>query len=126
MDQDGVAPDTGGEGAPDAQRSRIRAKVNRPPPKTQSFGTGEPGFVKARGRSPGSDPTIESSKIPAGTLPGVEADRPFELSRAPEGQRARLWRRLRSLSLEEWIIAIGVLAALVVAVVLLARGRGHS
>jgi hypothetical protein len=127
VEQDGVEPEEAvSDEAPDAPRSRIRARVNRPAPKTKSFGTGEPGFVKAQGRSPGSDPAVESTRLPAGTLPVSENERPFELSRPPESLLATLGRRVRRLSLEEWIIALAILGALVVGVFFLLRSRGHA
>ncbi|HZV01582.1 MAG TPA: hypothetical protein VFF73_33035 [Planctomycetota bacterium] len=127
MEQDGVEPEEAvSEEAPDAPRSRIRARVNRPAPKTKSFGTGEPGFVKAPGRSPGSDPAVESTRLPAGALPVSENERPFELSRPPESMLASLGRRVRGLSLEEWIIGLAILAAIAVGVFFLAHSRGHA
>jgi hypothetical protein len=121
VDQDG------NDDAPEAPRSRVRAKVNRPAPRTQSFGTGEPGFVKAAGRSPGSDPAVESSRLPAGTLPNAESVRPFELAKPPGRPRFAFLRRLKETSVLErlLLLALAFGTVFVVLIVRSAHARSH-
>ncbi|MEZ0228624.1 MAG: hypothetical protein ACAI25_08365, partial [Planctomycetota bacterium] len=48
-----------GDPAPVTRRARF--KVNKPAPKALTFGTGEPSFVKAGGRSPGAPAPLAES-----------------------------------------------------------------
>jgi len=126
VDPDGdEREDAPGDDAQNALRSRARAKVNRPFPTAQTFGTGEPRFAKVAGRSPGSDPTAESGRRAPGELPRIESERPFELGRKPEGALPSLRRRLKGISSLEWLLALALLAA-VVLVILVARARSHA
>lgn len=88
--------------------SRARARVNRPPPATKSFGTGEPGFVKVPGRSPGAPAPLADSgrRRGIGDLPQVELGELQKLLQKRETRFAALRRRVRQVPTLTWVIAL--------------------
>ncbi len=114
------ASESTGDRGPIVQRARI--KVNRPAPRTKTFGTGEPAFVKAEGRSPGAPPLAESGRVLGALPPAPDSGRLPELKKKPPSSLAVLLGRLRGVSSLEWAGVAAVIFC-VVFLVLVARGR---
>lgn len=103
--------------------ARVWARVNVPAPVAKTFGTGEPGFVKATGRSPGASPPSAPGVLP-GELPATGSARPVEISRPPRGPVGRLADRLRATSQGERLLALAVVFGIAF-LLFVARLRSH-